>query len=162
LKSNGHTVTDIAPSSPPSPYEGLQIASKLLCADGGATFLSHFRTFEWNDTGANQISFYSSIPRFFKYIHYLWVRYVKQDPIWAGILRSFGPISAEDNWKLVVKREDYKARWHAWWNEKDFDFIITPPNATPALPHGAMHDAVSSCGYTFLFNLVRIAIYVVS
>lgn len=24
----------------------------------------------------------------------------------------------------------------------------------PALPHGAMHDAVSSCGYTFLWNLL--------
>ena len=38
--------------------------------------------------------------------------------------------------------------------EKKFDFIICPGNATPALPHKAMHDAVSSCGYTFLWNLL--------
>jgi hypothetical protein len=34
------------------------------------------------------------------------------------------------------------------------DVMITPRNATPAVPHGGMHDTVSSCGYTFLFNLV--------
>jgi hypothetical protein len=151
LESNGHTVTDI---SPPSPYEGLQIASQLLCADGGATFLSHFRTFETNDPGANQISFYASVPRLLRWIHYLWIRYVSQDPIWAGLLQDFCPKTAEENWRLVVRREDYKSRWHAWWNAQDLDFIITAPNATPALPHGCMKDAVSSCGYTFLFNLV--------
>jgi hypothetical protein len=96
------------------------------------------------------------LPRIVKYIHYLWVRYVKRDPIWAGLLRGWSPISANDNWKLVAKREAYKAKWHAWWQEQDYDVLITPPNATPALPHGAMKDAVSSCGYTFLFNLVSL------
>ncbi|KAK4999812.1 hypothetical protein LTR66_001236, partial [Elasticomyces elasticus] len=57
-------------------------------------------------------------------------------------------------------REAYKARWHDWWNgiddeeEEPMDAILAPPNATPALPHGAMRDAVASCGYTFLFNLL--------
>lgn len=113
---------------------------------------------ERNDPGANQMSFYASIPRVFKYIHYLWIRYVRKDPIWAGLLRYFHPKTAEENWKLVVRREDYKARWHVWLNKQDFDILIAPPNATPALPHGAMHDAVSSCGYTFLFNLVSLCI----
>ena len=36
--------------------------------------------------------------------------------------------------------------------------ILTVPNAMPALPHGAMKDAVSSCGYTFLFNMVSSAL----
>ena len=39
------------------------------------------------------------------------------------------------------------------------DVMLTPPNATPAVPHGGMHDAVSSCGYTFLFNLVSVVIF---
>lgn len=34
------------------------------------------------------------------------------------------------------------------------DVLLCPPNATPAVPHGGMRDAVSSCGYTFLFNLL--------
>jgi hypothetical protein len=152
LESQGHTVTDV---SPPAPYEALQIASQLLCADGCDTFSSHFRFGERNDPGASQLWFYMHLPRPVKYIHYLWVRYIKQDPIWAGLLRDWSPKSATENWRLVVKREAYKARWHDWWREEGgFDVLITPPNATPALPHGAMRDAVSSCGYTFLFNLV--------
>ncbi|KAF2221260.1 amidase signature domain-containing protein [Elsinoe ampelina] len=34
------------------------------------------------------------------------------------------------------------------------DAFLTVPNATPAVPHDGMKEAVSSCGYTFLFNLL--------
>ena len=105
------------------------------------------------------MSFYMDLPRPIKYLYYLWVKYVRCDPIWAGLLRDWYPKTAFENWKLVAKREDYKALWHDWWRELDggkgMDFMITPPNATPAVPHGAMKDAVSSCGYTFMFNMVR-------
>ncbi|KAI5294968.1 hypothetical protein KEM55_006382, partial [Ascosphaera atra] len=37
---------------------------------------------------------------------------------------------------------------------QSYDFILSPVNATPALPHDAMKDGVSSCGYTFLWNLL--------
>lgn len=141
-------------SSPPSPYQALLIASQLLNADGCSTFSSYFRSFEKNDPGAAQLSLYMHLPRFVKYLHYLWVKYVRRDDIWAGLLRGWSPKSADENWKLVVKREEYKVKWMEWWDTEDLDILITPPNATPALPHGAMHDAVSSCGYTFLFNLV--------
>lgn len=61
---------------------------------------------------------------------------------------------------MVARREAYKAEWHAWWQQQqqqegELDVILTVPNATPAVPHDGMKDAVSSCGYTFLFNLVR-------
>ncbi|KAF2668936.1 amidase signature enzyme [Microthyrium microscopicum] len=151
LKESGH---EIKAAKPPSPYEAFQIASHVLNADGCATFLSHFRSFESSDPGAHQLSFYMKLPRFVKYFHYLWVKYIKRDPIWAGLLKDWSPKTAEDNWQLVNKREAYKAKFHQWWNEEDIDVLLTVPNATPALPHKAMHDAVSSCGYTFLFNLL--------
>ena len=101
------------------------------------------------------MSFFMRIPRPITYLYYLWVKYIRRDPIWAGLLKDFYPKSAFQQWKLVARREEYKARWHKWWQEESkLDFILTPPNATPALPHDAMKDAVSSCGYTFLFNLV--------
>jgi Asp-tRNA(Asn)/Glu-tRNA(Gln) amidotransferase A subunit family amidase len=151
LRSAGHDVREV---SPPSPYEGLVLASQLLNADGCETFSSQFRTFEKNDPGAAQLAFYMRLPRFVKYIHYLWVKYIRRDAIWAGLLRDWQPKSSNEHWQLVVKRETYKSKWLDWWNAEDIDVILSPPNATPALPHGAMHDAVSSCGYTFLFNLV--------
>jgi hypothetical protein len=100
------------------------------------------------------MNFYMRLPRFVKYVHYLYVKYVKRDDIWAGLLKEWHPKTAEENWQLVSKREAYKAKFHDWWREQDMDFLLTVPNATPAVPHGGMKDAVSSCGYTFLFNLV--------
>ena len=133
----------------------LIIASQLLNADGCKTFLSFFRTGESNDPGARQMSMYMKLPRLVKYFYFLWVKYVKRDVVWAALLRNWHPKSAFEQWKWVSKREAYKADWHDWWTSQNLDFMLTPVNATPAVPHGGMKDAVSSCGYTFLFNLVR-------
>lgn len=168
LHAAGHEVIDVAPASwyealglehPaiytfPSAYEALYIGSQLLNADGCKTFKSFFRTGEWEDTGAKQMSWYMGLPSPIKYVYYLWVKYVRRDDTWAGLLRDWKEKSAYEQWKLVAKREAYKAAFHEWWENNGFDFMITPPNATPALPHDAMHDAVSSCGYTFMFNLL--------
>jgi Asp-tRNA(Asn)/Glu-tRNA(Gln) amidotransferase A subunit family amidase len=159
LRSQGHEVVDIAiPSYPPTatPQLGLQIASVLLCADGGNTFRSFFRTGETNDAGARQLRFYMSLPRPVKYMWYLWTRYVKRDPVWAQMLRYFHPLTAAQNWQWVAKREKFRETWFDWWGKpaQQFDFILTAGNATPALPHGCMKEAVSSCGYTFLWNML--------
>jgi fatty acid amide hydrolase len=159
LRSAGHTVKEIPVSSFPAaatPLYGLQLASILLNADGCRTFRSFFRTGERSDPGAAQLSFYMSLPRPFKWFYYAYVRYIKRDHLWASLLRSFHPLTAAQNWQYVAKREAFRAAWFDWWNDEDqkFDFILCPVNATPALPHGAMHDAVSSCGYTFIWNLL--------
>jgi Asp-tRNA(Asn)/Glu-tRNA(Gln) amidotransferase A subunit family amidase len=152
LTAEGHEVFDV---EPPSPYEALLLASQLLLSDGGKTFMSFFRTGEWNDPGAAQMVFYMNLPRPIKYMYYLWVKYVKRDSIWAGLLRYWHPKTAYEYWQLAGKREAFKTKFFTWWNEvAKMDVMITPPNATPAVPHDGMHDAVSSCGYTFLFNLV--------
>ena len=151
LSSQGHTVVDL---SPPSPSTALLIASQLLLSDGSNTFLSYFRTGETNDPGARQLSLYMKIPRPFKYLYYLWVKYVRRDSLWADLLRNWNEKSAYEQWKWVSKREAYKASWHEWWKGEELDFMLTPVNATPAVPHCGMKEAVSSCGYTFLFNLV--------
>ena len=153
LQAQGHECIDV---TPPSPYLALQIASILLNSDGCRTFLSFFRTGETNDPGAQQMSYYMKIPRPLKYLYYLWVKYVRQDKIWAGLLENFYETSCYEQWKWVAKREAYKAMWHEWLKEQELDFLVTPVNATPAVPHQGMKEAVSSCGYTFLFNLVSI------
>jgi Asp-tRNA(Asn)/Glu-tRNA(Gln) amidotransferase A subunit family amidase len=152
LRKDGHEVVDV---DPPSPYEALYLASQLLNSDGCKTFKSFFRTGEWEDRGARQMSWLMALPRPFKWVYYAWVKYVRRDEIWAGLIRDWSEKSCYEQWKLVTKREAYKAKFHDWWEqEAKIDFMITPPNATPAVPHEGMHDAVSSCGYTFLFNLV--------
>ncbi|KAL8815907.1 MAG: hypothetical protein Q9223_005010, partial [Gallowayella weberi] len=150
--SSTHT---IIPLSPPSPTYALSLAASLLNADGARTFRSFFRTGETSDPGAAQLSFYMSLPLPIRYLHYLWTKYIRQDPLWADLLWEIKERSVCEQWKLVAKREAYRAEWHRWWRDEagDVDVILTVPNATPAVPHGGMREAVASCGYTFLFNL---------
>ena len=152
LRRAGHEIVEI---DPPSPYEALCLASKLLTHDGLKTATSIHRWGEWNDRGAARLLFYTNLPRAIKYLHYLWVRYIRRDPVWAGLIRDWHPKSAYEVWGLNAKREAYRRKWFDWWDSADVDFLLAPPNATPAVPHNGMHDAVSSCGYTFMFNLVR-------
>ncbi|RDA89050.1 hypothetical protein CP532_2308 [Ophiocordyceps camponoti-leonardi (nom. inval.)] len=151
LRKAGHRIIEI---EPPSPYEGLRLASRLLCADGLGTVMSYIRTGERNDRGAAQLRFYARLPRFLQYLHYLWIRYVRRDPLWADMLRDWQPRTTQEYCALISQREAYKRRWFDMWEDAKLDFIIAPPNATPAVPHNGMHDAVSSCAYTFLFNLI--------
>lgn len=67
LRRAGHQIVEI---DPPSAYEGLCLASRLLCADGLDTVMA-FRTGEWNDGGVARMRLYVKLPRFVKYLHYL-------------------------------------------------------------------------------------------
>ena len=156
LEAQGHEVFDV---NPPDPYEAMVIASNLLNADGTRTFRSFFRTGESDDPGAREFGRYMRLPRMVKWFYWAYVKYIKRDNIWAGLLEHWHQKSAFENWQWVTKRELYRANFHAWWNGfgnkgDGLDFILTPPNATPACPHNGMRDAASSCGYTFLFNLL--------
>ena len=159
LVAEGHVVFDI---TPPSPYEALVIASNLLNADGTQMFRSFFRTGEIDDAGASRFGAYMRLPRVVKWFYWAWTKYIMRDELWAGLLAHWHKKSAFENWQWVAKREVYKAKWFEWWNSfgdngEGMDFIITPPNSTPAVPHGGMRTAAAACGYTFLFNLLDYA-----
>ncbi|KAE8154870.1 amidase signature domain-containing protein [Aspergillus avenaceus] len=156
LTAAGHTVSEITTPVNADPFTGLHLASQLLNTDGCVTINSHRYTFEPSDPGADQLTRICNLPRPLRYLYYLYVRYIRRDIKWATLIRSFSPKSSAENWKLVAKRESFRATWHAWWDAEpqQYDFILCPVNATPALPHKAMRDAVSSCGYTFLWNLL--------
>ena len=60
-----------------------------------------------------------------------------------------------EHFALVAERESYRAKFHEAWNQSGVDFLVTVPNAMPALPLGGMRNSIGSVGYTFLFNMVR-------
>ncbi|KAF5564013.1 amidase (acetamidase) [Fusarium napiforme] len=100
------------------------------------------------------MSFCFSPPRPVKYLHYLSVKYVRGYVVWAGLLQNWHPQAGYEIWQLNAERELYKRRWFEWWDNFGIGCLITPPNATPAVPHRGMYNAYSSCGYTFMFNLL--------
>ncbi|KAJ5109660.1 hypothetical protein N7532_002305 [Penicillium argentinense] len=156
LTSAGHTVSEITFPPTADPLTGLNLASQLLNSDGCHHFESKLHSFEPSDPGANQLSRIAHLPRALRYLYYLYVRYIKRDTVLATLIRNFGPKTSAQLWTLTAQRESFRATWHKWWDAEpqQYDFILCPANATPALPHKAMHDAVSSCGYTFLWNLL--------
>lgn len=156
LRAQGHEVFDV---TPPSALDAMVIAANLLNADGTRTFRSYFRTGESDDPGARQFGRYMRLPRLLKWFHWLYVKYIQRDAVWAALIAHWHEKSAAENWRWVTKRELYRADFHAWWNSfgafgDGLDVLLTPPNATPAVPHNGMASAAAACGYTFLFNLL--------
>lgn len=143
-------------SNPPSPYDGLKIGSQLLLADGGKTANKPIRTGESNDPGMRQAMLMLSLPRWTKRIYAWYLRYIRKDEIFAGLVENWHEKSVEEYWKLIAEREDYRAHWFAMWQDEQLDFVLTVPNPLPALPHGGAKQSWKACGYTFLFNLVRL------
>ncbi|KAK6338919.1 hypothetical protein TWF696_009720 [Orbilia brochopaga] len=154
LREAGEDVVEL--TDMPSPYEGLKIASILLNSDGGKVYESFFTSFfEYNDAGVAKMGRWFKMPWIIKKIYTLWVRYIQRDELWAGIVDThMRQQTTVEQWKLVSRREEYRAKWHEYLNERSVDVLLSVPNATPAVPEDGMSTAIAACGYTFLFNLL--------
>ncbi|CAN6646403.1 hypothetical protein TRVA0_021S02080 [Trichomonascus vanleenenianus] len=151
LRAQGHEIVDF---TPPSPLKCLRVASQLLMSDGADIALRDQVCGEKNDAGVARAVFAQHLPRFVKKIWAWWVRYIKRDEIWATLIENWNVKKIQERWDLVYEREGYKADFFQHWKDSEIDFLLTVPNATPALPHKGLYETFSSCGYTFMFNLL--------
>ncbi|EKM76941.1 hypothetical protein AGABI1DRAFT_115573 [Agaricus bisporus var. burnettii JB137-S8] len=151
LRKHGHEVIDI---SPPNPYEGIRLASQLLLAEGGQIPTDPLRSGESNDPGIIQALRTANLPNIIRKIYALYVRYIRRDEVYAGLIDGFSAKSTKETWGLIAQREAYKGKWFEFWNEEELDYVLTAPNALPAVPHGGMKKGWKVCGYSFLFNLL--------
>lgn len=160
LEKHGHQIVTL---NSPRPYEGLQIASQLLFADGGKLFSKPFHTFETIPAGITTALRALRLPRFVKKIYAWYLRYIRRDPVYAGLVENFHEKTIQECYKLVAQREDYRVRWFTVWRsvqargssgDNGVDFILTVPNALPAVPHGGMRHGWKACGYAVLFNVL--------
>lgn len=154
LKKQGHEVVEFVP---PSPLRALRIASQLLCSDGCQVALRDQVRGEKNDKGVARMVFAQRLPRFLKKIYAWYLEYIRGDKVWATMVRDWNVKTITERWDLVYERESYKAEFFDAWKAQGIDFLVTVPNATPALPHGGLYESISSCGYTFMFNLLDYA-----
>ncbi|KAF9558563.1 amidase signature enzyme [Agrocybe pediades] len=160
LKRHGHEVLDV---DPPSPYTALALGSRLILADGGATATAPMQSFESNDPGMVQAMRVLRLPCFIRKLYVFYIRYILRDEVYAGIIEGFRAKDVTEFWQLVAAKEKYKLDWWEWWNgtrngvegaEKKLDFLLTVPNALPAVPLGGMKHGFAACGYSFLFNVL--------
>jgi len=127
---------------------------QLLLADGGKTATKPIRTGESNDPGVRQAMIMFALPRWVKRVYAWYLRHIRKDEIYAGLVENWYEKSVEEYLALVARREEYRARWFEMWKEEALDFVLTVPNALPAVPHGGMKQGFKACNYTFLFNLL--------
>lgn len=103
------------------------------------------------------------LPYFVMKLYAWYYRYIRRDPIYAGLIDTHYEKTMPEFYALIARREDYRSRWFKVWRDAEVegrqgdagvDFILTVPNSLPAVPHGGMRHGWKACGYTFLFNLV--------
>lgn len=113
------------------------------------------RSGESNDPGVREAIAMFRVPRFIKKLYAWYLRYIRRDEVYAGLIEVWHEKTVPEYLALVARREAYREYWFEWMRKEGLDFILTVPNALPAVPHGGMKEGFKACGYTFLFNLVR-------
>jgi len=156
LRARGDEIVELDHVDIPSCYDALKIGGRLLTADGGEVFKSQFRSFwESNDAGVSTLYTILRLPRFVKTLYSWYCRYVRKDPVLADLYANWDtPMSVADQWRLVQKREWLRQSWAELKKAQGLDFILSPPNALPAVPEGGMKYTFANCGYTLLWNVV--------
>ncbi|KAI0305276.1 amidase signature enzyme [Multifurca ochricompacta] len=150
LEKQGHKVIAIAP---PSPLKALQIGSQLM-ANAFITGSSHIRWFESNDPGVATGLFALKLPQIFMKLYAWFYRYLLRDSVYATLVEGWHLKNGQEFYALVGQREDYRMQWFEYWQKEKLDFVLTVPNALPAMKHRDSRRQWKSCGYTFLFNIL--------
>lgn len=137
----------------------MRIAASLLLADACQTAFAPIRSWLWgsepNDAGMTQLRRWLALPSPVQQVYVCWVRYARRDPVYASLLASCSRSrTVKEYYALVAQREAYRAAWFDAWRDAGLDFVISVPNALPAVPEGGMKTGFKACGYSFLFNLV--------
>ncbi|KAG6856911.1 hypothetical protein H0H87_012161 [Tephrocybe sp. NHM501043] len=96
----------------------------------------------------------ASLPRWVKRMYVWYLRPIKQDEIYAGILEGFYERNVYDYSPIVVQREEYRRRWAKMFQEEKLDYVLTVPHSMPAVPHNGMKKCIKWLGSTLLFNLL--------
>ncbi|KAF8873763.1 amidase signature domain-containing protein [Infundibulicybe gibba] len=151
LSKHGHNVVTF---DPPSPYEGIRLASQLIFTDAGETATAPMRAFEWIDPGMREAMAMFRLPSLLRRLYTWYVRHIRRDAVYAGLLDGWRAKDPAECMRLAAAREGYKMRWLDALQAQDLDFVLSVPNALPAVPHGGMKTGWRACGYTFLFNLL--------
>jgi hypothetical protein len=111
---------------------------------------------ESSDPGVANGLFALRLPRFLLTLYAWFHRHILRDEVYASLVEGWRVKDGQEFYALVAQREDYRAAWFEYWQREIFDFVLTVPNALPAMRHGESRRMWKACGYTFLFNIVGV------
>ena len=137
-------------------YDAHSSTNEYNTASAVITGSSHIRWCESNDPGVAAGLFGLRLPRVLMRLYAWFHRHVLRDAAYAALVEGWHAKDGQEFYALVGEREDYRMQWFEYWQREKLDFVLTVPNALPAMRNGDSGRQWKACGYTFLFNVVGI------
>ncbi|XP_035699652.1 fatty-acid amide hydrolase 1-like [Branchiostoma floridae] len=151
LEKAGHTLVVFDP--PDQMYAIMDLAFRLISADGGKTFYTEWLKDEIiDDRIKSQVSL-MTMPYYLRNIMGFLLR-----PIWPRVSRNMSYRllgSIYELWQRLVEREEYIQKFLADWREKELDVLLCPAFAIPACKPQHAGPIILAASYTVLFNLLN-------
>lgn len=158
LREAGATVEEI---DPPNMREALRLYFGLLGADGGRDFRRLARGSQL-DPRVRRLLRLAATPRWLRPAMALRLRANGQGAL-AEIFTSAGPRSADEYWRLAHRKRQFALAQLRRLEEEQFDAVVCPPHALPAVLHGhGGPDLMPAASHTLLMNLLEVPCGVVA
>lgn len=146
--------------TPPDLLKALQLYCQLYGADGGVTSKRQLGNSKRHPQ-INQTLQTSSLPKGLLRVIAA-ISELMGQPLIANLFPYLGEVSVSDYWRVIDERNRYRAIFMAALDARQFDAILSPTCALPALTHGSSNFLVQDATYTIPYNLLGMPAGVVS
>ncbi|RSH93004.1 hypothetical protein EHS25_008452 [Saitozyma podzolica] len=151
LRNAGHEVVEF---HPPPASQGLKIFAALTSADGYRQLLGNTGP-DPMEPAMELVVLGSRLPRFVHWIATKVIKHLLQDSLFADCFAQSRPKSVHELWYWTEQRDLYANAFRQQaWETDNFDAIICPVQAVPALEHGRTKFLSPLCVQTVVYNVV--------
>ena len=138
--------------TPPDLLKASQLYNQLLTADGFATLKRQVGRSKWHSRIKQYYQLAATPKKILNAVAGISGTFGLHDL--ANSLGAVGELSVTDYWRVINERDRYCTNFLNAMNAKQYDAIICPPTALPALTHGSGFFLSDDTNYTNLYNLL--------
>ena len=143
----------VVPFEPPSVLEALDVFYGLFTADGAAAYLELLDG-EQLDPRIRRLMQLATLTTWQRPALGIGLLAAGQRRL-SHLIRTTGLRTADESQALIARRDAYRRRFELALGEAGVDVLICPPNALPALTHGASGDlGAAGLSYTALYSVL--------
>ncbi|KAK8866117.1 hypothetical protein IAR55_001268 [Kwoniella newhampshirensis] len=147
----GHEVVKF---EPPDVSEALKIFAGLTSADGYQTLLSNIGK-DPMEPSMRLVTLGSKLPRWLNRLARWAFDNLLKDYMFASVFATSRPKSVQEYWQFTHRRDVYADAFRkAAWEEEQFDMLLCPVQAVPAVEHGKTNFLSPMSIATILYNIV--------
>ncbi|KDQ10331.1 hypothetical protein BOTBODRAFT_36235 [Botryobasidium botryosum FD-172 SS1] len=155
LRKQGHECIEFMP---PRLWKSLALFFEITSADGYGTLLSHLEH-DLLDPSLTLMQYLPRLPEFLR-VSIAWaIGAFTGDKIFADLVRATKARPVSELWKSLHGAAKYHAEFQKEvWDANDFDVVLAPGLACPAIPHTWSKDLATLTAATILYNVLDIPV----